>query len=281
MQFAGLLEKRDAHRIRAYLQPVDRFVDLGSVRDISAIDGTMPVVLDLGLTSAVAWDIVVERVRVFGTPVILYAPLRMSNHLLDWLGRGLAADIVLREHEDAPQRIYRRIRAVDEHRIGTEVLRRLSSRLRNLPPSIREAVLAMFDIGAIRNVNDLAISSNYSERWLRRSFKEVGITSLASLVQVSMLCRLSDKHLGSCLPRPSLHSLARKEGIRSMRAVNDMSKRFLRQTLRSALTEIDHYELVDKFAHSITVDHGSEGSLPWEIGAEGITWATGTNARSI
>lgn len=169
---------------------IARAQDAGSLaRGVS--DDVDAVVIDPSILSDTEWVRARQVLESPDVPVLLYAPLDSSTVRRIVAASGVGVhDVMLRDIDDDPAAIRRRLDTLRSPAPPTRVLAAISGRIAELPTPLQSATVPLFCAGRVpRWADDLAATAQLPRRSVDRWLGGAGLAGTASLLDVARLAR--------------------------------------------------------------------------------------------
>ena len=170
----------------------------GVLRDAAATESVLSgrradaIVIDPNRFSTEEWARAGELLARTEVPVLLYA--RLDQHSVQRVVAASAAgvhEVLLREVDDDPSAIRRRLETLLRPPAPAQVLSRIAPRISALPPVLQATILSLFCAAPVpRWAEEVARDSTMSRRSVDRWMEFAGLSGTATVLDVARLARV-------------------------------------------------------------------------------------------
>jgi hypothetical protein len=223
---------------------VGRLTDVASLSRSSSLRADA-IVIDPTCFDDDQWTRVRQFLVTPDMPVLLYARLDK-----DTVRRVVAAsavgvhELLLREVDDDPVAIRRRLETLRKPPAPVRVLSRLAPRIAEMPPPLQGASLQLFCAAPIpRWADDLAHSARMSRRSMDRWMDNAGLAGTAALLDVARLARVWEPIVAE---KVAPADVAIAGGYRRLRMLALHSRRLVGVSPALLAKEVSEDEFVDR-----------------------------------
>jgi hypothetical protein len=203
------------------------------------------VVIDPTCFDAEQWTRVRQLLSTPKSPVLLYAKLDKES-----VRRVVAAssigvhEVLLRDVDDDPVAIRRRLRSLRTPPVQARVLARLAPRIAEMPTPLQGASLPLFCAAPVpRWADDLAMAARMSRRSMDRWMDHAGVSGTAALLDVARLARVWEPIVEQ---KVAPADVAVAGGYRRLRMLALHTKRLVGASPGLLAQEISEDEFVDR-----------------------------------